>query len=247
MKYPYNPFYGEFSPRIARLGTRTSTGFMFGKIFGHDSTVIRGGYSRIYGRLNGVDLVLVPLLGTGLIQPVQCVAAYHRLRRAAAVLDSDHCFPHRGRRPCGPASRPPAPTLPQPDFPGINDVSAGAGEALDPNFRPNVVDSFDLHHPAPVVAATSRWNWVYRSQDHHEYQPINVNAVPYMMTMGGQRFDKAYANGDAILRRHTRPGRCGNCAGNAAAVTPQPFFETALAGTGLLHRVRQLHPGRGRQ
>ena len=46
---------------------------MFGKVFSHDGTVIRGGYSRIYGRLNGVDLVLVPLLGTGLIQPVQCV------------------------------------------------------------------------------------------------------------------------------------------------------------------------------
>ena len=38
-------------------------------------TVIRGGYSRQYGRLNGVDLVLVPLLGTGLIQPVQYQAA----------------------------------------------------------------------------------------------------------------------------------------------------------------------------
>jgi len=44
------------------------------KFFGHDATVIRGGYGRIYGRLNGVDLVLVPLLGTGLIQPVQCFA-----------------------------------------------------------------------------------------------------------------------------------------------------------------------------
>jgi len=37
-----------------------------------------------------------------------------------------------------------SPTLPQPTFPGINDVSAAAGEALDPHFRPNVVDSFDL-------------------------------------------------------------------------------------------------------
>jgi hypothetical protein len=66
----------------------------------------------------------------------------------------------------------------------------------------------------------------------HEYQPINVNAVPYMMTVGGQRFDKAYANlvmqycgGNAGLAG-------GNCAGNLGAVTAQPFFETALAGTG---------------
>ncbi len=40
-----------------------------GKIFGHEDTVIRGGYGRIYGRMNGVDQVLVPLLGLGPEQP----------------------------------------------------------------------------------------------------------------------------------------------------------------------------------
>ncbi|MGC1646062.1 MAG: carboxypeptidase-like regulatory domain-containing protein, partial [Candidatus Sulfotelmatobacter sp.] len=64
-KYPYNPFYGEWSPRLAAAWD----------IFGDGKTVLRGGYGRTYGRLNGVDLVLVPLLGTGLIQPVQCFNA----------------------------------------------------------------------------------------------------------------------------------------------------------------------------
>jgi len=41
---------------------------------GRNKTVIRGGYARIYGRLNGVDLMLVPLLGPGLLQAVSCVA-----------------------------------------------------------------------------------------------------------------------------------------------------------------------------
>ena len=75
-KYPYDPFYGSFSPRVAAAWSphfeRDTT---MGKIFGAQDTVIRGGYGRIYGRLNGVDLVLVPLLGTGLIQPVQCIGA----------------------------------------------------------------------------------------------------------------------------------------------------------------------------
>ena len=62
-KYPYNPYYKEFSPRVAAAFD----------IFGNGNDVVRAGYSRIYGRLNGVDLVLVPLLGTGLIQAVQCV------------------------------------------------------------------------------------------------------------------------------------------------------------------------------
>ena len=60
--YEYNPFYHAFSPRIA---------LAWNPSFSKD-TVIRGGYGRIYGRLNGVNLVLGPLLSPGLIQPVSC-------------------------------------------------------------------------------------------------------------------------------------------------------------------------------
>jgi hypothetical protein len=66
----------------------------------------------------------------------------------------------------------------------------------------------------------------------HEYQPININAVPYMMTKGGQRFDKAYAN---VVLQYCGgiAGLAGSgCAATPGAVTPQPFFESALAGTG---------------
>ena len=54
-------------------GIRASTDGILGKLFGNGKTVIRGGYGRIFGRLNGVDLVLVPLLGPGLLQGVTCV------------------------------------------------------------------------------------------------------------------------------------------------------------------------------
>ncbi len=74
-KYPYDPYYGSFSPRVA---------VAWNPSFSKD-TVIRGGYGRIYGRLNGVDLVLVPLLGTGLIQPVQCFGPLQR-RHVRSVL-----------------------------------------------------------------------------------------------------------------------------------------------------------------
>jgi hypothetical protein len=66
----------------------------------------------------------------------------------------------------------------------------------------------------------------------HEFQPINVNAVPYMMTLGGQRFDKAYG---AMVLQYCggNAGMAGGkCDGNVGAVTPQPFFETALAASG---------------
>ena len=46
---------------------------MLGKLIGENKTVIRGGYGRIFGRLNGVNLLLVPLLPPGLLQAVSCV------------------------------------------------------------------------------------------------------------------------------------------------------------------------------
>lgn len=44
----------------------------------------------------------------------------------------------------------------------------------------------------------------------HEYQPLNLNAVPYMMTLGGQTFANAYKNVvlqccNGIARRLARP------------------------------------------
>jgi hypothetical protein len=126
--------------------------------------------------------------------------------------------------------------LPQPVFPGINNVSAGAGEALDPKFRPNVVDSFDLTIQRQLSKNITLEVGYIGRRITHEYQPINVNAVPYMMTVGGQRFDKAYAN--LVLQycggmAGLGGGSCGGNAGpNPGAVTPQPFFEAALKGTG---------------
>ena len=56
---------------------------------------MRGGYGRIYGRLNGVDLVLVPLLGTGLIQAVQCKQNVHERHLRTRQSDGGECVPHR--------------------------------------------------------------------------------------------------------------------------------------------------------
>jgi hypothetical protein len=124
------------------------------------------------------------------------------------------------------------PTLPQPDFPGVNAIAAGAGEALDPNFRPNASDSFDLTIQRQLSQKTILEVGYIGRRITHEYQPVNINAVPYMMTLGGQRFDKAYA---AVVMQYCggNAGLAGgNCAKLPGAVTSQPFFEAALAGTG---------------
>jgi hypothetical protein len=212
--------------------------------------VIRGGYSRVYGRLNGVDLVLVPLLGDGLIQAVQCTQAFMTgacgptnptVANAFRVGDPAKGFD--GFNAPLPAA---SPTLPQPTFPGYNAVAAGAAEALDPHFRPNVVDSFDLTIQRQITPKILLEVGYIGRRITHEYQPVNINAVPYMMTLGGQQFAKAYAAVETAIGCATSFAACGanvpakTLPGNIAnpaytaffnALPVQPFFEAAMKST----------------
>jgi hypothetical protein len=131
-KYPYDPFYGSFSPRVAAAWNPNIHEGFLGKAFGGNKSVIRGGYSRVYGRLNGVDLVLVPLLGTGLIQAVQCTANFKPAAPGGApfcgstnptVANAFRIGTDGNSAPIPAATA----TLPQPTVPGVNSVSAAAG------------------------------------------------------------------------------------------------------------------------
>jgi Carboxypeptidase regulatory-like domain len=247
-KYPYNPFYGSFSPRLAAAWSPNYSDGLLGHVFGSNKTVVRGGYSRVYGRLNGVDLVLVPLLGDGLIQATECTQNFMP-GAVAPVSAGPQCGP--GTPTVGNAFRigtdgPTAPiplpsaTLPQPTIPGVNAISTATGEALDPNFRPNSVDSFDFTIQRQITPKIVLELGYIGRRIEHEYQPININSVPYMMTLGGQQFQKAYANVEVALGCATSFAACGANipTGKAAQIayansfTPQPFFEAALSGTG---------------
>jgi hypothetical protein len=243
-KYPYDPYYGSFSPRIAAAwNPNISDGFL-GKALGGNKTVVRGGYSRVYGRLNGVDLVLVPLLGTGLIQAVTCQRALSTGACGPAkpvvgppvgstCAQTLNCAFRVGTDGLVAPLQQPAPTLPQPDFPGVNAVSAGAGEALDKNFRPNVVDSFDFTIQRQVTNKILVEVGYIGRRITHEYQPININAVPYMMTKGGQTFASAYAAIEKAMGCSTSYNACAvPGVSDFPTVAPQPFFEAALSGTG---------------
>jgi hypothetical protein len=236
-KYPYMPYYGSFSPRVAAAWNPNITDGMLGKMFGGNKTVIRGGYSRVYGRLNGVDLVLVPLLGTGLIQAVQCTKALSTgaCGPANPTIQTAFRIGTDGLNAPLPAA---SPTLPQPTIPGVNSVSAAAGEALDTHFRPNVVDSFDFTIQRQLTNKVLLEVGYIGRRITHEYQPVNINAVPHMMTLGGQKFSAAYAAVEQGLGCATSFNACGAAlpGTKAAAISyantfaAQPFFETALGG-----------------
>jgi hypothetical protein len=226
LKYPYNPFYGSFSPRIAVAWNPNFDQGFLGSALGHGKTVVRGGYSRIYGRLNGVDLVLVPLLGTGLIQAVQCgTNNMNGLCTGPVSVANAFRIGKDGNNAPIPAA---TATLPQPVFPGINNVSAAAGEALDPNFRPNAVDSFDFTIQRQLTNKVLLEVGYIGRRITHEYQPININAVPYMMTLGGQSFASAYAAIETAMGCATSFAACNNASVGTTNVAPQPFFEAAM-------------------
>ena len=227
--YMYDPFYHAFSPRIAIAWNPD-----LGDRLGRTNTVFRGGYGRIYGRLNGVGLVLAPLLSPGLIYPASCGSVYRGGPNGSCGTtgpDLNTAF-RIGTDGTSPVIPVPANTVTQPSFPGINgNATAATAAPLDPKTRPNSVDSFDLtiqHQFSSKVlvevGGISRWI-------HDTLLSINLNSVPYMMTLGGQQFQAAYANLEKAMGCTTSIAAC-NAATKGMTVAPQPFFETALAGTG---------------
>ncbi len=229
-KYPYQPFYGSFSPRI---GVAWNPGFS-------KETVVRGGYGRIYGRLNGVDLVLVPLLGVGLMQAVEC-----RTSLMDGTCGSTNPTAATAFRVGVDGNSAPIPqaaaTAPQPIYPGFNQIAGGPAEAMDPHFRPNAIDSFDLTIQRQIGQKSLLEVGYIGRLVHNEYQPVNLNNVPYMMSVGGQQFQQAYANMEKYLGCATSAAACGAnvpASGTAAytsfisAMAAQPFFESTLKASG---------------
>src|SRR5262249_36924550 len=140
IKYPYTPFKGGFSPRISIAWSPNYRSGLFGRFFGEGKTVLRGGYGRTWGRINGVNQVLVPLLGPGLLQPVVCTAALSNGTCGASntLANAFRIGPTSGGWDGLVAPLPaPSATLPQPFFPGISgNPQAGDSTVLDPDYKP---------------------------------------------------------------------------------------------------------------
>ncbi|HVA62480.1 MAG TPA: carboxypeptidase-like regulatory domain-containing protein [Terriglobales bacterium] len=230
LKYPYNPFYGGLSPRVSMAWNPNIAGWLFGG----SKTVIRGGWSRIYGRLNGVDQVLVPLLGTGLAQPVQCLGPQNDgvTCGGTGVTTPVNAFRIGPTTNCANGNCdngmtvqlgvPPINKLPQPFYPGqiqngVVNTAAGFNDSLDPSFKPDRSDEFDLTIQRQFSPTFSTEVGYTGRVMVNEPTVQNLNAVPYMLTLGGQQFQQAFSN-MALQMLHNQP------------VTDQPWFDAALGG-----------------
>jgi len=218
MKYPYNSFYGGLSPRIAMAWNPSFGDGILGKIFGNGDTVIRGGYSRIYGRLNGVKQIMSLVNNTGVGQPINCLGA----------SITGQCLGTNGTTPVtafrigtdGKTAPMPTltPTLPQPYFPGVGvNPMAGDGAGIDPEFKPNRSDQVTISIQRAIGKHYTIEAGYIGRKIANEFQAINLDGVPYMLTLSGQRFDTAWAN----LYQAVSSG---------GTVTAQPWFEAALGG-----------------
>jgi hypothetical protein len=220
IKYPFAPFYGGFSPRVsvAYSPKGSSIGFL-NKMFGDRKTVLRGGYVRVYDRLNSVDLVLTPLLGYGFGQPLRGIGANmngtESNNTSSVTLANAFRIGTDGNTAPFPVA---TPTLPVPVEPGVNAPGATSLSALDNATRPGDDDQIDftLQRELPgnlIVEAGYNGRWA-----RHISMDEDTDAVPPMMTLGGQSFSQAYYN----LYRADQAGK--------STVAAQPFFETILGG-----------------
>lgn len=71
--YPYDIVYKDVAPRVAVAWNPKFTSGMLGWLFGQGKTVFRGGYGRLYDRLNGVQKVINPLQALGFGQTNTCL------------------------------------------------------------------------------------------------------------------------------------------------------------------------------
>ncbi len=230
MKYPYSSFKKGISPRVSVAWNPSFKSGILNKLFGEGSTVLRGGYSRNYGRLNGVNQVLVPLLGPGLLQPVTCSLALSNGTCGTSGTVSVSTVFRVGPDGLVAPLASPTTTLPQPFFPGVAGAPvAGDSTVLDPDYQPEVVDTFDFTIQRQISRKVSFEVGYMGKIASHIFEQVDIDAVPYMMTLGGQTFADAYKNMYLAICGPTLGPTCKNNAYTGAA---QPFFEAALSGAG---------------
>ena len=241
-KYIYDPFYAGFSPRVSFAWNPKFKNEGLQKIFGDGATVIRGGYGRIYGRINGDVEVLNPLLSPGLILATQCKYAQSPTTGTGACTQTNYTdttayrFGSTTSGLDGVAPTLAGAALPtkltQPYHPGFDGPGVSIASPVDPSLRPNDVDTFNLSIQRQVNRKMLVEVGYIGRLVHHEYIMMNPNAVPYMMSQGGQSFQSAYLAIEGAFGCTTSASQCSTHANPYTTITSQPFFEAALGGAG---------------
>lgn len=214
-KYPYDLIWNTVAPRVALAWTPK---------FAHNNLVIRGGYGQLFDRLNGVQKVGNEFQAFGFQQTLTCIGP-SRTGQCLGNLGSD---PLSGFRIGTDGVTVPIPALTASatvplvpgavGFPGANQPQANTTYQIDPHYRPGRNHQWDLTIQRELPGKSLVEIGYIGRHANNIYNPLEVNQVPFMLTLAGQSYAQAYDTIAAELAAGT-------------AVTAQPFLESALVGS----------------
>ena len=218
-KYAFDPDYTNLSPRLAFAWNPEFKSSILGRLFGDKHTVFRGGWTRVYDRMTGVDLVMTPTLGVGFGQTASCLGPL-AAGGCAGTSGANATTAFRIGTNGNSIGIPDPPPVSAPIEPGIGaNPYVIRDYHIDPRRQVGSADVFDISIQRELPAHMLMEVGFIGRKARDLYQKIDTNQIPYMYTMNGQSFAQAYdATQTAIV------------AGASPAV--QPFWEAALGGTG---------------
>lgn len=225
-KYPYDPDYTNFGPRLAVAWNPSSSGPL-GSVLGNKKSVIRAGWARSFDRLNGVGLVLTPALGAG-FGALSICAAPDRTGACGAGGTPTNNFRIGvdGTSLTPPALAPVSgaliPGQLAPLAPGnANSVYESRDFRIDPKRRVGTTDTVDLSIQRELPGQMLLEVGYVGRLSRNLVQNIDLNHIPYMFTPKGvnQSFAQAFDAVAAQLRAGQTP-------------TAQPWFEFMLGPGG---------------
>ena len=209
LDHPFDTDYKNFSPRISAAWTPSFEGGFLKKLFGDKKTVLRGGYSLLFDRVNTVQTITIPTLGVGFAQTLQTGTTLNGSGQPfRAGVD-------------GTLPVPPPTGAKSPIVPGVGGVPNEVLSFVDNPFikvpRNHTVDvTLQRELPGRIIL---EMGFVGR-YGRDLYYSVNLNQVPYLFKdkKSGQTFAQAF---DAVATQ-LRNGVA------VASVTPQPWFENLL-------------------
>ncbi len=230
-KYPYDPNWDNFSPRVAFAWNPSSSDSLIGKLMGGHRGVLRGGYSRVFDRLNGVGIVMIPALGVGFGNNLRCAGPQNTATGVACFATTGkNSNPSNAFRIGTDGTTVPIPSLAtipsgQPLIPGTNSPYETLDFRINSKRKTGYADTFDLTYQRDLGHNMLMEVGYVGNYAQRLYQGYALQQVPYMYRLGGQTFAKAWSNvAQAIIQNPNI---------DTTTIPNQPFYEALGPANGL--------------
>lgn len=227
-KYVTNIDWNNIGPRISAAWQPKWDNWLFG----NGKTAIRGGWGVTYTRMNGVGLVMTPILGAGLGEIVRCVGP-DTTGACTGVTDPSTAFrvgPDGDGSNILPSVQTRAPA--QIPFPVGQPFGASRNFAIDPGLELGFSHSFDVtwqrELPGDMLFEAGYVGRLARNL----IQNTDFQATPFFQVdpVSGQTLAQAFEGVAAQIRGGLDP----NDPLQAPNLTAQPWYENVLGAGGTL-------------